>query len=874
MRTARLVAPVTRFVPGLALVVLALLLWKVLSATVGPLPAFITLYPAVILTAIFFGPLPGAAATALATLLGAFWIMAPRGQWKVERASDVLALVMFAAIGVIIVAASAHYRRALQRNADLERDLAVRETVSRLRFALDAANAGTWEWDLETNENTWSEELWKVYGLEPHSCTPSFDAWLQTVLPEDRDRAGRAVTDAAARGTEMGTEWRVRDRDGSIRWLMSSGRPLVRPDGTVARYTGIVLDVTERHAAEEALRASEERMKAHLENSPLAVIEFDAAFKVTRWSAQAEHLFGWTAEEMVGRAIATVPWVHEDDIESVARESAGLVSGERPRTLNFNRNHRKDGSVVHCEWYSSAIYDTGGRLLSVLSLVLDVTERGRAEEAVRRASAQLAAERDRLAVTLRSIGDAVIATDETGRVELLNGVAEQLTGWTAEDARARPIQDVLILINERSREPAASPVSRVLSEGVVVGMANHTALVARNGTERPIADSAAPIRDAQGRVTGAVLVFRDQTEERKAELALRESEARLRLLAEGLPQLVWTADENGSLDYFNARWRDYTGQAEGSEVWESVIHPDDREHVIALWQAAVHEQRVLEVEHRLRRADGEYRWYLRRAILLGRGDGARARWFGTCTDVHDLKLSQEALRQADRLKEDFLLMASHEFRTPLTALRLQAELAKQRSQKLTPPDERLDRYLSAMNVQIRRLEGLLGMLLDISQLNAGKFRLDLAVLDLADLVLEVLERFKSEADASGMEVRASLRSVRGQWDRKRLDQVITNLVSNAIKYGNHQPLEVQIEVQADEALLIIRDRGIGIAPETLPHLFEHFERGTNTAGFAGLGLGLWIAKRVVEAHAGRIAVESQPNAGSTFTVALPRSPPG
>jgi signal transduction histidine kinase len=296
--------------------------------------------------------------------------------------------------------------------------------------------------------------------------------------------------------------------------------------------------------------------------------------------------------------------------------------------------------------------------------------------------------------------------------------------------------------------------------------------------------------------------------------------------------------------------------------------------VVALWREAVAQQREFEVEHRLRRADGEYRWYLRRAILLGGGGGARGRWFGTCTDIHDLKLLQESLRQADRLKEDFLSMASHEFRTPLTALRLQAELLRQRSPKAVPTDERLVRPLSIMDRQIDRMEGLLGTLFDISRINAGKFTLELASMDLAELVGEVAERFRSEAEAAGTEIRVRLRSVLGSWDRSRLDQVITNLVGNAIKYGNRQPVEVEVLEQDGAAILVVRDRGIGIEPGNLPRLFDRFERGSNTTGIQGLGLGLWITRKVVEAHGGRVTVESAPDTGSTFTVVLPSCPPG
>ena len=218
-------------------------------------------------------------------------------------------------------------------------------------------------------------------------------------------------------------------------------------------------------------------------------------------------------------------------------------------------------------------------------------------------------------------------------------------------------------------------------------------------------------------------------------------------------------------------------------------------------------------------------------------------------------------------------MASHEFRNPLSALRLQAELLRQRSKMVAPPDERLVRQVSVMDRQIDRMEGLLGMLLDVSRINAGRLRLDLASMDLADLTNEVTERLKPEAEASHTELRIRTLSASGVWDRMRLDQVITNLVSNAIKYGNRLPVEVLVDARDGAAVLVVKDRGIGIEPQHLPRLFERFERGSNTTGYTGLGLGLWIAKKMVEAHGGRIEVESVPNAGSTFTVTLPKTTP-
>jgi PAS domain S-box-containing protein len=246
-----------------------------------------------------------------------------------------------------------------------------------------------------------------------------------------------------------------------------------------------------------------------------AILVWSPSHGIESWNRGAEELYGYTASEAVGRRshvlFGTVfprPW---PDLEA-----------------ELSRTGRWDGELLHRTKAGTQLTvsaklqivrgSDGG--LRVLETLRDVTE-------TRRAVDQLAAEKARLAVTLGSIGDAVIATDDIRRVLVFNSVAEQLTGWKADEALNRPLEDVFRILSEETRSPAADPVERVLREGVVMGLANHTVLVARDGTERPIADSAAPIREPRGGVLGVVLVFRDQTAERRAADALRESASAL-----------------------------------------------------------------------------------------------------------------------------------------------------------------------------------------------------------------------------------------------------------------------------------------------------------------------------------------------------------
>ena len=239
-------------------------------------------------------------------------------------------------------------------------------------------------------------------------------------------------------------------------------------------------------------------------------------------------------------------------------------------------------------------------------------------------------------ITLYSIGDAVITTDTGGRVREMNPVAETLTGWTEAEARGKPLEETFRIVNEETRAMAENPVNRVLREGAVVGLANHTLLIARDGTERPIADSAAPIRDENGSVIGVVLVFRDQTEERTAQGVLIESEERLRLALaaanQGLYDLnVQTGECIVSPEYARMLGYDPTEFRETNAAWRERLHPDDREEVYRTYEDYVAGRRdEYRVEYRQRTQSGDWKWIL----SLGRLSIALGRWAAVANARH------------------------------------------------------------------------------------------------------------------------------------------------------------------------------------------------------------------------------------------------
>lgn len=348
--------------------------------------------------------------------------------------------------------------------------------------------------------------------------------------------------------------------------------------------------------------------------------------------------------------------------------------------------------------------------------------------------------------------------------------------------------------------------------------------------------------------------------------------------AEAIPQLVWTAAPDGALDYVNQRWIDHLGERTLGWAWERFVEPSELAHVLARWTHSLSTGQLYEVECRLRRTDGAYRWFLVRALPL-RSDGRIAKWFGTCTDIHDRRLlAEERERLLERAREDvrgrdvFLAIAAHELRTPLTPLRFEIEgLARAASAGRLTPERALAR-LGMANRQLGRLERLVTHLLDVSRLTTGQFQLNREEMDLAELVREVVERHAPDLTSAGCELSLRLESPAvGSWDRLRLDEAVTNLLSNAMIYARGKPITLTLALTETGVRLDVRDEGVGIALEDQPRIFERFERATAERHAGGLGLGLWLVRSIVEAHGGSVRVDSAPSRGSCFTVELPRS---
>jgi PAS domain S-box-containing protein len=265
----------------------------------------------------------------------------------------------------------------------------LRLNTERLQLALDAANSGTWEWDLKTNENVWSEDLWKLYGLAPHSCEPSYETWRQTIHPNDRAKTEQVVQEAAQKKTELNAEWRVVHKDGEERWLMSRGRPLLDANGQLERFIGVVIDITERKKTEEALRESERRLSKIIDFAPDATFAISKDGEVIAWNRAIEEMTGIRASEILGKGNYeySLPFYGErrpiliDLVFSSQEEIEGkyhFVKKEED-ILIAEADIMVRGSRRVLWGKASSLRDDKGNITGAIESIRDITERKQAE---------------------------------------------------------------------------------------------------------------------------------------------------------------------------------------------------------------------------------------------------------------------------------------------------------------------------------------------------------------------------------------------------------------------------------------------------------------------------------------------------------------
>ncbi|MBI5069523.1 MAG: PAS domain-containing protein [Deltaproteobacteria bacterium] len=477
--------------------------------------------------------------------------------------------------------------------------------------------------------------------------------------------------------------------------------------------------------------------------------------------------------------------------------------------------------------------------------------------------AGLRAERDRLVSIIERLPDGFMAIDRAWRCTYMNAAAERLSGRRREDVLG---VDLRTLRRDGAGDRFYAAYERAMDEQVASSFEGYYA-----PRGRWLGVDVVPVPE------GVHVTFRDVTARKEAEKALRDSERIYRAIGESIDFGVWVCAPDGRNTYASESFLRLVGltQQQCSDFgWGEVLHPDDAERTIAAWRECVRTGGTWDIEHRFRGVDGRWHPVLARGVAVRDDDGGILCWAGINLDIGRLKGAEEALRQADRHKDEFLAILSHELRNPLAAMHSAQDLLA----LAEPGSAQAARASGVLERQLQHLNRLVDDLLDVSRISSGKLRLLVAPADLGAIARRAVEDLRPLFHRLGLslELREPGPGCTVEGDAVRLGQVFGNLLFNASKFtdpGGH--VLVSVEREGDQVCGRVRDDGAGIAPEMLGRLFRPFAQAERTLerSSGGLGLGLALVKGIVELHGGTAEARSAgPGAGAEFLFRLPASP--
>jgi PAS domain S-box-containing protein len=594
-----------------------------------------------------------------------------------------------------------------------------------------------------------------------------------------------------------------------------------------------------------------------------------------------------------GRKHGQVRWKQGYDIAEVVREFGHLRTALTRATADYARKHR--WAIERLQDANEAIHDVLDEATAESVRQFQDDSRAEMRAALAEVKARQAAiedawisaklERAKIRAILDHLPAAVWVVDAEGRVEVANREAERLQGFPHDEGDA-DVRRMFAAIPALRPDGTPLPddersISRALKGETV---SQEEAIWPVAGDHRVMAVSAAPLVVPDGTVVGAMKVALDITPRRRIEAELAASEARFRTIAEKSPAMIWRTDVEGRCDYVSPAWSRFRGRGldrERGDGWTEGIHPDDRDRVLAAVREARARRAPYEQTYRMRRRDGRYRWIDDRGAPYYDDRGTFLGYLGSCLDVTERVELEGALEQqravaeeASRHKTRLVSALSHDARTPLNAVVLAAQLLEIHLDGGQDPE--VQECLRTIRHSVRNVLDLLGDLLNLSKIDAGAQPPEVSRFPLEPVLAECLASIEPQARVKGLAVLLEPGPLEGtslETDRSKLKQVLSNLLSNALRYTERGHIRIFGERAADQIRIAVEDTGVGIAPDDQSRIFDEFAVLDNPrrAEGEGTGLGLAICRRLASLLKGEITLRSEPGRGSTFTLVLPSS---
>jgi PAS domain S-box-containing protein len=687
-----------------------------------------------------------------------------------------------------------------------------------------------------------------------------------------------------------------------------------------ARTLGTAL---QRKEADETLRKANELVKAVVQASPVAITAVDADGHVRMWNPAAERLFGWNEAEVLGGPLPIVPPESRGEHQSIC---ARAMQGKTISDMELPRR-RKNGSRIDIQLSTAPIFDAHGNIIALLGVMNDITERKRAEEKLKRYTAdlevarivqekhakdlarlleELARERDLLGSLMENLPDHIYFKDCASRFTRINKAHARYFGLD-DPTHAVGKSDFDFFTDEHAQQAFADEQGMIKTGQPILGKEEKETWP--DGHVTWVSTTKMPLRDAHGNIIGTFGISRDITRRRQAEESLQEVSQRLQLALKSAKASTWSWDDiDGTLYWDNYIWPLYGQEPKpfpaSYEDFHAAIHADDREPVKDLLNRSAREGVPYYSEFRVIWPEGSIHVLANRGDVCRNPKGTVSQMTGVTWDITELKRAEEKLKgyaaeleaardvqeqntreltqafeelgvakvraeAASQTKSEFLANMSHEIRTPLNGILGMSELLLD-----TTLSAEQSEYLTMLKSCTEALLTLVNDILDFSKIEARRITLEAIEFKLPESLGDTLQSFALRASRKGLELACSTSPQVPEYligDPGRLRQVILNLVGNAIKFTEKGEVVVQVELdsQAEDHVLLhfmVRDTGIGVPPEKQQVIFGAFEQAdaSSTRRYGGTGLGLAITSHLVKLMGGRIWMESVSGQGSTF----------
>lgn len=747
-----------------------------------------------------------------------------------------------------------------------------------IRAMTKTINDVIWDWDLITNDVRWSDGFYSKFGYTKEETETDAQSWTNRIHPDDLEHVIHSIHEVIDSEEESWTDvYRFKLKDGRFADILDRGAVLRDETGKAYRMVGAMVDISANKKSENEAKLSEARQRSIMESMPQMAWSAAPDGEVLYYNQQWPKFLGVSLDDLYQKGWGT--YIHPDDYERTLENWEDCVKTGREVEIEHRFLKQPENQY---QWFLTRgvpIRNSEGDIVLWTGTSTNIDDQKRftqklqqQEEKITRILSQAPAH-----FCLLKTPELIIDFATPGIQQLLGN----------RDCLGKPIAQAW---PEIEAQGLTNYMLEVYQTGIPKFFWETMVLVDRenNGqlSEGFYDFTYQPFRDINGNIEGVLVLAIEVTEQvlakreaMKLSEELVEEKERFQFLADTIPQLVWTTDPQGYHTYFNQRWIDYTGydveSSQGTEMWNNLLHPDDRERARKRWQHSLDTGEFYEIEYRFKNKEGGYRWFLGQAAPMRNAEGEIYKWFGTCTDIEEQKQwreelikSNEDLVKANADLDSFVYTASHDLKLPIISMgRIFSELTE--SATFNDPDaeklkDMFQKSLTQINTTIQDLADIVKVQKNTEQ--------NLEFVNLAQVTEEVklsIRDFIQEADAHITTDFSQAPEV--YFSHVNLKSVIYNLLSNAIKYRSPErrpEIVLRSEIQNNCVLITVQDNGIGInLARHKEKLFQMFKRFHSHV--AGSGIGLYIVNRLVRNQGGSIELESEVDKGSTFKISLP-----